>query len=117
MVQETRPTETGHYAVRVVGLSEVVRDHQATFLTSIDKLEPLNPEDIQFVLDHSAGYRRSKLFLNALMMRTPILGSEVSIRGQAAMDDSDYQYVPTQVALEKLRPRILIADGVGLGKN
>jgi len=117
LVQDVRPTETGHYAVRVVGLSEVVRDHQATFLTSIDHIDPIRPEDVEFVSDKSPGYRRTKLFLNALMMRTPILGSEVTVRGQAAMDDSDYQYVPTQMALERLRPRILIADGVGLGKT
>lgn len=117
LVQEVQPTLTGHDAVRVVGLSEVVRDHQATFLTSIDDIDPLRPEDVRFEMDPSPGYRRTKLFLNALMMRTPILGSDVTTRGQAAMDDSDYQYVPAQVALERLRPRILIADGVGLGKT
>jgi ERCC4-related helicase len=95
----------------------VVRDYQATFLTSIDQIDPIKPEDVRFVQDDSPGYRRTKLFLNALMMRTPILGAEVTTRGQAAMDDSDYQYVPTQVALQQIRPRILIADGVGLGKT
>ncbi|MFC7443155.1 DEAD/DEAH box helicase [Laceyella putida] len=117
LIQGVQPTNTGAYAVRVIGLSETVRDYQATFLDCIDEVVEIRPEDVRFVTDESPNYRRSRLYLNALMMRTPIVGSEITTRKQAAMEDSDYQYVPAQLALEQVRPRFLIADGVGLGKT
>lgn len=114
-IRDEKGKET--YAVQVVGMSETVRDYAATFLTSLDDIQELRPEDVRFVFDDSPNYRRSRLFLHALMARTPVTEPGITTRGQAAMTDNDYQYVPAQTALAALRPRILIADGVGLGKT
>lgn len=105
------------YAVQAVGMSETVRDYRATFLTSLDDIQELKPEDVRFVFDDSPNYRRSRLFLHALIARAPLTESGITTRGQAVMADNEYQYVPAQMALHALRPRILIADGVGLGKT
>ncbi|MBX6396327.1 MAG: DEAD/DEAH box helicase, partial [Alicyclobacillaceae bacterium] len=118
LVRGVKPLrQPGHYALYVVGLSETVRDYEATFLTSIDKPKLIDPAAVRFVEDDSPEYRRSRLFLHALMSRTPWVGEHITIRGQVAMEDNEYQFVPAQKALAQPRPRILIADGVGLGKT
>ena len=49
-VQRCLPLPMGGHAVYVQGVSELVRHHQAIFLTPIDKdLEPLKPEDTRLV--------------------------------------------------------------------
>jgi len=117
LVRNEQPLQDGFSSVRVMGISETVRDYEATFLTSLDPVQSIEPEATVFVQDDSESYRRTRLFLHALMMRTPILSSGITTRGQVAMEDSTYQFVPAQKALAQVRPRILIADGVGLGKT
>lgn len=117
LVRDARPVQNNVFALRVTGLSETVRDYEATFLDSLDSVKVLSPEDVTFVRDDSQGYRRSRLFLHALLARTPLTEPGVTTRGQAAMEDSEYQYIPAQRALSLVRPRLLIADGVGLGKT
>ena len=56
--------------MRVVGLSELVRGHEVVFLTELDKLAELRPEDTQLVDDDSPQYRRSRLYLESLVRRT-----------------------------------------------
>jgi hypothetical protein len=51
--------------VQVTGLSELVRGKQATFVTSLDAIEALNPEETSLVHDTSAGYRRARLYLES----------------------------------------------------
>ena len=117
LVRNEQPLPDGSSSVRVMGISETVRDYEATFLTSLDPVQSIKPETTIFVRDDSESYRRTRLFLHALMMRTPILSSVITTRGQVAMEDSAYQFAPAQKALAQVRPRILIADGVGLGKT
>lgn len=117
LVRDARPVEHNVFALRVTGLSETVRDYEATFLDSLDSVKVLSPEDVTFVPDDSQGYRRSRLFLHALLARTPLTEPGVTTRGQAAMEESEYQYIPAQRALSLVRPRLLIAHGVGLGKT
>ena len=47
--------------VEVVGLSEIVRDKEAIFLTDIEgkSLKTINPVEIDIVPDDSAKYRKS----------------------------------------------------------
>ena len=104
-------------AVRVIGISELVRGKEAIFLTDIDEIEELRPEDTKLVHDATPRYRRSRLYLESLLRRTPPTGPELSVGHTAAMDLAEYQLVPAAKALGQPRPRILIADGVGLGKT
>ena len=66
------------------------------------------------------GFAMSRLYLEAALRRTPLPQSE---RGLAATPDSflldklTYQQRPAELALKNLRPRILLADVVGLGKT
>ncbi|MBI2569725.1 MAG: DEAD/DEAH box helicase [Candidatus Schekmanbacteria bacterium] len=117
LVRACLPTRHGACAVRVIGLSELVRDHEAIFLSDLDEIAELRPEDTELVLDDSPQYRRSRLFLESLLRRTPPTDDGIYLGHRAAMSLAPFQTVPAYEALSALRPRILIADTVGLGKT
>ncbi len=117
MARSARPTKTGALEVRVTGLSELVRNREAVFLTDLDVITPLQPEDTELVNDDSAGYRKSRLYLESLLRQTPPTGSSIHLGHRAAMDLKNYQLTPAVKALSQPRPRLLIADAVGLGKT
>lgn len=117
-VEKTLPLPTGGHAVYVQGVSELVRYHQAIFLTPLDRdIVPLRAEDTRLVEDESPGYRQTALFLETLLRRTPPTHDRVAIGHRGALDVMPYQLVPAHAALQRLQPRILIADGTGLGKT
>ncbi len=116
IVRGSKATADGQ-ALQVLGVSELVRDQEAIFLTELDEVTELRPEDTQLVEDRSPGYRRSRLYLDTLLRRSPATGDGIYVGHRGAMDSARYQLVPAQKALERPRPRILIADAVGLGKT
>jgi ERCC4-related helicase len=117
LVKSTLPIRTGGAAVRAVGLSELVRGHEAVFLTELDHIAELKPEETKLVTDDSPQYRRSRLYLESLLRRTPPTDDRIYLGHNGALDYAPYQVQPAHMALKALRPRILIADGVGLGKT
>ena len=117
LVKSALPIRSGGAAVRVVGLSELVCHHEAVFLTELDRIVELKPEETTLVGDDSPQYRRSRLYLESLLRRTPPTDDRLYLGHTAAMDYAPYQAQPAHMALKALRPRILIADGVGLDKT
>jgi superfamily II DNA or RNA helicase len=109
------------YLVHVQGLTELVRDTTATFATVLDRVLTVDPADATVVADDSAGYRRTRLWLEAMLRKSPVPLTDpaltVATRGLA--DALGYQQAAVRQALdpENLRPRILLADAVGLGKT
>jgi len=112
--------------VHVTGTSELVRGHDAVFLTTLDQIRELKPEDTILVPDRSPGYRRAKLYVDALLKRTPPPDTTLSLGHRGAIDPAPYQIEPTEKVFglgrfreqgPQLRPRLLIADAVGLGKT
>ncbi|HEY5960529.1 MAG TPA: hypothetical protein VIV60_28445, partial [Polyangiaceae bacterium] len=125
-VEKSLPLSTGGQAVHVKGLTELVRGHQAIFLDTLDEIQPLRPEDTRLVNDDSTGFRQTRLYLETLLRRTPPTDTRIHLAHRAAIDPMPYQFVPTRRALgepmpdterQTVRPRILIADGTGLGKT
>lgn len=117
LVRSCSPVSTGGMAVRVVGTSELVRNCERTFLTALDEVLEMRPEETVLVTDESPQHRRSRLFLEALLRRTPPTDNQIYLGDKGAMNFAGYQMVPAYRALGALRPRILIADGVGIGKT
>lgn len=117
IVRSVRRESTSAEAVHVVGVSELVRGREAIFLTDLDEVEVLRPEQTALVEDDSSTYRKSRLYLESLLHRTPPTDSRIHMGHLAAVDGMDYQLEPAAQALSQLRPRILMADGVGLGKT
>lgn len=104
-------------AVEVLGLSELVRDKRAMFLSELDRIQLLRPEDTRLVRDETPGHRLSRLYLESLLKRTPPTDARLTLGHQGAVREAPYQWEPAAKALDRMRPRILIADGVGLGKT
>jgi ERCC4-related helicase len=117
LVKSTLPLATGGAAVRVAGLSELVRGREAVFLTALESIAELRPEQTKLVPDDSPQYRRTRLYLESLMQRTPPTDDRIYLGHRGAINPAPYQLEPARMALQALRPRILIADGVGLGKT
>jgi ERCC4-related helicase len=119
LVRAVQQTPVDGKLVRVIGASELVRDQEASFFTELDEVQPLRPEDTTLVLDPTPGFRRSRLHLEALIRKTPLPAAEtrLAVGHRQLLDQLEYQRHPVKVALEALRPRLLIADAVGLGKT
>jgi superfamily II DNA or RNA helicase len=109
------------WLVRVRGLSELVADTTAAFYSSLDTIEPQDPKAAHVVADGSSGYRDARLWLEALLRKTPVPYGEqaLSVSTHMLADTLAYQQAAVTTALHPnhIRPRILIADAVGLGKT
>ncbi|MFC6287574.1 DEAD/DEAH box helicase [Nocardioides sp. GCM10027113] len=121
LVTRTERSADGAWFVDVHGLSELVRDTSATFSTALDRIEVLDPAEAQVVADDTPGYRRSRLWLEAMRRKTavPVTDPTLTVAAQGLADALPYQLEAARKALDpqNLRPRILLADAVGLGKT
>lgn len=118
LVRRVDRTSSGAQALRVVGLSEIVRDQERIFLDSIEKsIDVVDPRKTEFVEDESPSYRQSRLYLESLLRQTPPTDEHLYVGHKAAMDVVPFQLDPAILALKEPRQRILIADSVGLGKT
>ena len=107
--------------VEVQGLSELVRGTQATFSSAIDDIVPLDPSKATVKVDSSAHHMDSRLWLEATLRKTavPLADPRLTVATQGLADALPYQLAACRQALDpqNLRPRILLADAVGLGKT
>ena len=92
LVKSTAPIRTGGAAVRVIGISELVRNHEAVFLTELDDIVEMRPEDTALVTDDSPQFRRSRLFLDSLLRRTPPTDDRIYLGHRAAIHSAAYQF-------------------------
>ncbi|WP_315584971.1 helicase-related protein, partial [Actinomyces viscosus] len=107
--------------VTVQGLSELVRDTTAQFSAGIDRIVPVDPRHTRVIADTSTRHRLSRLWLEATLRRTalPATSTDLAVVGDVLADPLTYQLTAVRQALDpaNLRPRILLADTVGLGKT
>ena len=106
-----------HHAIHCVGADDLVRGHEAIFLTQLDKIEPVDPRNTRLVQDDSSGYRLSKLFLEAQLRQMPATGVEPDLTNMGVFKPMNFQIQAVDFALKQMRPRLLLADAVGLGKT
>lgn len=109
------------WLVQVQGLSELVAGTSASFYSSLDIISVLDPAQTTVVADGSSGYRDSRLWLEAVIRKTPVPYGDQSLTVSTQMlaDPLAYQRSAVTKALDPqhIRPRVLIADAVGLGKT
>ncbi|MDA8437816.1 MAG: DEAD/DEAH box helicase, partial [Propionibacterium sp.] len=120
LVTQVHPTGDGQL-IDVQGLSDLVRGTTASFYASLDEIRVLDPRQATLRADASPRYRDARLWLEATVRKTPrpLTDDQLSVSLDSLADPLGYQHTAVRRALspEVIRPRILLADAVGLGKT
>lgn len=122
LVRKVDATSTGGYAIHTVGMSELVKNREAIFLSELERdITVMDPAETKLVPDPSPHFRNALLYIESLLRQTPPTDppseEKIYIGHRAAMDLVGYQLDPAIQALKQPRQRLLIADAVGLGKT
>ena len=117
IVQRSESWQQGGWQLTCIGVSETVRHRVALFLTMLDEVTVLDPAETQLIPDSSAGFLAGRLNIEARLRQSAVQGDALVMGHQAVMDVMDFQLEPALRVLKQLRPRLLIADTVGLGKT
>ena len=117
VVRRVDMTAGGHYQMLCVGVSEIVRDREAVFLSELDRAVELDPANTTLCPDASPGFADSLLHMESRLRSAVVNDENIHVGDAAAMDLVPYQLEPARQALRQPRQRILIADAVGLGKT
>jgi superfamily II DNA or RNA helicase len=111
-------SDDGGHALTCDGLSELVRGTSAIFLDRLeDDIQVHDPADTQLYQDTSHYFADTLLYLESQRLRAVANDAHIHRAHQAVMKAAAYQRLPAEKGLRQVRTRILIADGVGLGKT
>lgn len=106
-----------HDIIDAEGISELVNGMKFKFDLRLEEYEVIQPENTNLQVDTSPKYRLTKLFLETIFRNSSHFSDSIEIAHKAAIKGANYQFVSTLKALKLPKPRILIADAVGLGKT
>ena len=117
MVKKIEINSLGNKVLYCVGISPLVKDKEAIFLTDLEEIQIVNPAEVKLVADKSPFYKKTLLYLESQWRQQIPTDSNLHVGHKAAMDLMPFQLDPAKLALQRPRQRILIADTVGLGKT
>ena len=117
VVRRVDMTSDGAYQLVCDGVSELVREQEAVYLSSLEEIEVMDSVSTRLTPDRSPGFADSFLYMESQLRATVPNDERIHVGHQAAMDLVPYQLDPARQALARPRQRILIADAVGLGKT
>lgn len=117
MVKKIETNSLGNKTLHCIGISPLVKDWKAIFLTDLEEIQIVNPTEVKLIPDTSPFYKRTLLYLESQWRQKIPTDANLHVGHRAAMDLMPYQLDPTKLALKSPRQRILIADTVGLGKT
>lgn len=117
MVKKVETNSLGNKTLHCIGISPLVKDREAIFLTDLEDIQIVNPAEVKLIPDTSPFYKRTLLYLESQWRQKIPTDTNLHVGHRAAMDLMPYQLDPTKLALKSPRQRILISDAVGLGKT
>ncbi len=117
IIKKIETNSLGNKSLYCTGVSTLVKDREAIFLTDLEDIQVVDPAEVKLVADTSPFYKKSLLYLESRWRQQIPTDSNLHIGHEAAMDLMNYQLDPAKMALHRPRQRILIADTVGLGKT
>ena len=117
MIKKVEKNALGNKTLHCTGISPLVKDHDAMFLTDIEDIARVDPANIKLIPDDSPFFKKSRLYIESGWRRKTPTDAALHIGYKAAMDTMQFQLLPARIAIQKTRRRILIADTVGLGKT
>ena len=118
IITNSNANHDGSWLLEAEGISELVKGKSFSFDSNIDSdIKPIDPNQTKLIADNDSGYRKTKLFLETQIRNAAVFSEKITIANKAAINPAEYQLTPTLKALQLPRPRLLIADGVGLGKT
>ncbi len=117
MIKKVERNNMGNDVLYCVGVSPLVKEKEAIFLTDLEQIAVVNPKDTELVVDDSNFFRKTQLYIESQWRQQIPTDTDLHIGDKAAMDLMPYQLEPAQISLKRPRQRILIADTTGLGKT
>ena len=117
MIKKIETNKIGKQALTCIGISPLVKDKEAIFLTDLEAIGEIDPTKVRLVKDESPKYTKSLLYLESQWRQKNPTDKNIHIGHRAAMDLMPFQLEPTKISLDRTRCRILVADTVGLGKT
>ncbi|MFZ6758127.1 DEAD/DEAH box helicase [Undibacterium sp. Ji50W] len=117
IIQNADQCTLGGWQLSCIGVSETVRNRHALFLTQLEDITLIDPAKTELVFDESPSFIASRLFIEARLRQAALQDGEIVIGHRGVMDALPFQLQPAHRVLQQLRPRLLIADTVGLGKT
>jgi len=117
IVQHADVHAHGGWQLNCIGVSETVRNRRALFLSQLEDVTLIDPAKTQLEFDDSPQFLASRLYIEARLRQSAVQNDAVVLGHKAVMDTLPFQLVPAHQVLHQLRPRLLVADTVGLGKT
>ncbi len=117
IVQSADQCPFGGWQLSCIGVSETVRGRHALYLTQLDDVTLIDPACTELVFDESPTFIASRLYVEASLRQAALRNKAVVLGQHGVMDALPFQLEPDHRVLQQLRPRLLIADTVGLGKT
>ena len=116
LVRSVRTTEQEETRLEVAGVSELVRDQNAVFYDTLDRIQRVDPRSAEPVFDETPAFRGSRLWLESVLRRSPVPVSDtrVAVGHRALLDLMDSQLRPAERALRNRAAYAEFARRLGL---
>ena len=86
MIKKIETNSLGNRTLYCVGISPLVKDREAIFLTDLEQIQIVNPAEVKLIADVSPFYKRALLYLESQWRQQIPTDANLHIGHKAAMD-------------------------------